>query len=83
MDIVGRFKQVLFYSDVKKHIGHGPISLAVVLRVNGREVLTLRNCCHITQRCDSNTPFILLCVLDLQPRFYDVQVLPHVTLWQN
>ena len=48
------------------NVGRASTSSAVVLRVNGREVLTLGDCHRITQRRDPNSPFMLLYVLDLQ-----------------
>ena len=40
------------------NVGHTSTSSAVVLRVNGREVLTLGDCCRVTQRRDPNSPFM-------------------------
>ena len=62
--ILERFKyMVLILLKQRKSVRRGPTSSTVVLRVNEREALTLRDCCHVTQRRDSNSTFILL---DLQ-----------------
>ena len=64
--ILERFKyMVLILLKQRKSVRCSPTSSAVICRVNKREALTLRDCCHVTQRGDSNSVFILLCMLDL------------------